>query len=394
MLILDSDPATTAPEASRWTADHIVRLGTDVPCGTVIDAAQAAPILPELVLWDLWPLQLDDGAVARVAGGELWMILSAPRTDDPDDRHDLARIRLFHRVGDAWRDCGALLPDGFAPGSREWSGSARLDPESGIVTLWFTAAGHRGQSERSFEQRLFHCTGSLVLDGPAPRIRNWSPLMLSVRNDGTHYADLAVDQGIPGRIKGFRDPYWFRDPADGQGYILFTASKARHASQSDYDGVVGIAAASDADGLGEFRLLPPLVDGDGLVNEMERPHVIMRDGLYYLFWSSQKQVFSPDGVQGPTGLYGMVSHSLFGAWEPINGSGLVLANPPSEPRQAYAWQVLPTLEVAGFVDYWGLEGRATDTDPALKAAQFGGTVAPMVTITLTGATSQVVRTAG
>jgi levansucrase len=358
-----------------------------LPEAPLIGAAEAKPVVPGLTLWDVWPVQLDNGDVADVAGGRLWIVLSAPRRDDPNVRHDEARMRLLLRTNDQWQDCGNLLPDGFAPGSREWSGSTRLDPATGQITLWFTAAGRRGAAPADFEQRLFHATGRLDMSGAYPKIVAWAGLTQSVHNDGSHYVDVSVNQGIPGRIKGFRDPYWFRDPATGQGYILFTGSKAAADSRSDYDGVIGIAAQQTD---GSYKLLPRLIDADGVANELERPHIFVRDGLYYLFWSTQTHVFSPDGIAGPTGLYGMVAPSLFGPYEPLNGSGLVLANPVAEPRQAYAWQVLPSLEVVSFVDLWGVHGRDVETDLALKAAQFGGTVAPMVTVALDANTSRVV----
>ena len=312
----------------------------------------------------------------------MWVVLSAPRRDDPNQRHNEARMRLLHRTGEQWHDCGNLLPDGFAPGSREWSGSTRLDPATGAVTLWFTATGRRGEAEHDFEQRLFHASGSLDLSGAHPAITQWHDLTQTVVNDGVHYADLAVNQGVPGQIKGFRDPYWFRDPADGKGYILFTGSKSAASSLTGNDGVIGIAAAADKhdSGAERFELLPHIIDADGVANEMERPHVFVRDGQYYLFWSSQSHVFSPDVPKCPTGLYGMVAPSLFGPYEPLNGSSLVLANPIMEPRQAYAWQVLPSLDVVSFVDHWGMQGREGDETPP----RFGGTIAPMIKIALTG----------
>jgi levansucrase len=376
-------PQTSAiaePASSLWTGEHIALLQSAMlPQAPLIGAPEAAPVVPGLTLWDVWPVQLDNGDVAVVQDGSLWVVLSAPRRDDPNVRHNEARMRLLLRTKDNWQDCGNLLPDGFAPGSREWSGSTRLDPATGTFTLWFTAAGQRGTPPNDFEQRLFHATGTLDLSGEQPCVINWRGLTQSVLNDGSLYVDLAKNQGIPGRIKGFRDPYWFRDPATGQGYILFTASKPEHLSRSDYDGVIGIAA-EQADG--SYTLLPCLIDADGLANELERPHIFVRDGLYYLFWSSQIHVFAPDGPMGPTGLYGMVAPSLFGPYTPLNDSGLVLANPISEPRQAYAWQVLPTLEVVSFVDLWGLQGRDVEAHPTLKATHFGGTIAPMIKINI------------
>jgi levansucrase len=388
---------TSTHACSAWSAVHVARIDHNVlPCISVLDEAAARSVVAGLTLWDIWPLQLADGTLADVAGGSLWVVLSAPRRDDPDLRHEEARMRLLYRRGDQWHDCGDLLPDGFAPGSREWSGSARLDPEAAVVTLWFTAAGRRDvQRAHDFEQRLFHATGTLDLSGPLPRIAAWRDLAETVVNDGHYYADLAIDQGVPGHIKGFRDPYWFRDPADGSEYLLFTGSKAAIASRSSHDGVIGIARRERAGSADRYCLLPPLIDADGLANELERPHLFVHDGLYYLFWSSQAHIFAPGGPAGPTGLYGMVAPAMFGPYEPLNGTGLVLANPVSEPRQCYAWQVVPsngsTLSVASFIDYCGLGRRDPADNPALKSRQFGGTIAPFVTIALDGATSRIVE---
>jgi levansucrase len=371
---------------SRWTRAHVAGiLQRPLPEAPVIMAADAKPLLPGEDLWDLWPLQNPDGSVADIAGGELWMVLSAPRLADPAMRHDIARTRLLHRVGQQWRDCGLLFPDDLNPGTREWSGSARYNSSDGQVTAYFTATGRRGEPGQSFEQRLFQTNGHLDLSGPLPAISNWSVASPIAVNDGGFYVDLRVEQGVPGNIKGFRDPYWFCDPADGHAYILFTGSQA--GSGSSHNGVVGLAVAHSAMGEDGFRLLPPIITADGLCNEMERPHLVLKDGFYYLFWSSQNSVFAPDGPKGPSGLYGMVAPALPGPYEPLNGSGLVIANPAAEPRQAYCWQVLDTLEVVSFVDHWGLQGRDMFAEPRLQRDQFGGTIAPVLKIAIDGTTT-------
>jgi levansucrase len=368
--------------ASRWAAEHVAAIaGQILPEAPPIVAEDVVPVVPGQDLWDIWPVQNPDGSVAAIAGGQLWMILSAPKAADPGARHDVARTRLlFRRPNGGWADCGLLFPDDLNPGSREWSGAARLDAE-GRVTAWFTAAGRRGDCGRSFEQRLFVTSGQLDLSGDLPRIGGWSAPRPLVANDGTYYVDLRLDQGVPGNIRGFRDPYWLRDPADGRAYILFTGSLAR--SPHSHNGVIGLARAVDEQETG-FHLLPPIISSDGLCNELERPHLIFRDGLYYLFWSSQKSVFAPDGPKGPTGLYGMVAPSLTGPYEPLNGTGLVICNPVEEPRQAYCWQVLDSLEVISFIDHWGLQGRDLSADPNLMRQQFGGTIAPMLRIEIDG----------
>ena len=118
--------------------------------------------------------------------------------------------------------------------------------------------------------------------------------------------------------------------------------------------------------------------------------MFVRDGLYYVFWSTQTHIFDHRFAQGPTGLYGMAGPSLFGPFEPLNGSSLVLANPPEEPRQAYAWQVLPSLEVVSFVDFWGLKGGDIQRDPNLKQSQFAGSIAPSSYLSLQGTTSTII----
>ena len=368
---------------SRWTREHIAAIGArPLPSPPLIDAVQALPLFPQCDLWDIWPVQNTDGSIAKIADGMLWMILSAPRHENPDMRHDFARIRLLFHSNNTWRDCGLLFPDDLNPGSREWSGSARYNAGSNSVTAYFTAAGRRGEIARSFEQRLFQTTGCVDLSGATPAIVEWSEAEPLVVNDGTLYADLAKEQGVPGSLRGFRDPYYFCDPADDGEYIFFTGSQPR--STHACSGVIGIArAAIGGDGTG-FTLLPPVVSADGVANEMERPHMLCHNGLYYLFWSTQNSVFAPEGPKGPTGLYGMVGPSVTGSFEPLNGTGLVIANPATEPRQAYCWQVLDTLEVVSFIDHWGLKGRDPFADPDVNRAQFGGTIAPMLKIEIDG----------
>jgi levansucrase len=372
--------------ASRWSAGHIAAIAQNaLPEAPLITLSDSVPVLPDQDLWDIWPIQNPDGSVSTIAGGELWMVLSAPRLENPNLRHDIARTRLLFRKGGAWYDCGLMFPDDLNPGSREWSGSACFDSAHNSVTAYFTAAGRRGEAAPSFEQRLFQTTGILDLSSPLPRVSDWSPARPIVQNDGRFYVDVRVDQGEPGNIKGFRDPYWLRDPADGCAYILFTGSQPGSANR--HNGVIGIARAN-SEGDSSFALLPPIVTADGVCNEMERPHLVVRHGRYYLFWSSQSSVFAPD-CNAPTGLYGMVGDSLTGPYEPLNGTGLVLANPAAEPRQGYCWQVLDTLEVISFVDHWGLAGRDIFVEPDLQRKQFGGTIAPMLKIELNGNRSRL-----
>jgi levansucrase len=364
---------TMPPMVSRWTVDHIAAIDRrTMPVISVITAHER--LLPDHYLWDIWPVQYAGGATAQICGGTMWMILSSPICDDPEARHGMARILLLHQNDDSgeWRNLGNVLPDGFNPGSREWAGSAICDQGLSRITLYFTATGHSGETSLSFGQRLFETSADLsVVDG-RPMAQNWSTPSECVANCGTYYMQVDERNGAPGKIKAFRDPAWFRDPAGGD-YLVFAASMP---SGGAHNGAIGIAVADEGVFSG-WRLLPPLLSADGLNNELERPHILHRDGFYYLFWSTHDFTFADDGPKGPSGLYGMVAPSILGPYQPLNGTGLVAANPDTAPAQAYGWLVLDDLRVAAFVD-------------SPDGSKFIGTPAPMFSLKLDGNTTSLV----
>lgn len=371
-------PSTATPQqqsivhgnASRWEPNGYA----DVQTIPTVTAADVSPIIPGLDLWDSWPLAHEDGRTVIHGGCAWWFFLSSPVLPDPAQRHDQARIRLASLGEDGWRDHGPAFPDGLTPGSREWAGSAVLADDGVTVTVYFTAAGRRGEAP-SFEQRLFACDGVLEADG----IGHWQTPREIVVADGACYVLDRQDTGVAGQIKGFRDPAWFRDPATGTAHILFTGSAGW--SDHAFNGIVGIASRDDA---GDWALGDPVIDAVGVNNELERPHVQLRGGHYYLFWSTQRHTFAPEAAAGPNGLYAMVADNMAGPWRPVNGSGLVAANPVDEPTQTYSWWVTGEDEVWSFVDYWGMSGRKLADHPELVRSNFGGTAAPAFTLAFDG----------
>lgn len=378
------------PQTTAWSPASVAAIVEGAPHAIPPVAPVAAPLLPDLDLWDLWPVQLADGTTARFDGDVLWMILSAPRLADPDQRHDIARIRLVRESATGWHDCGNLLPDGFNPGSREWAGSALYDPETRRLTLFYTVAGMPGEARASFAQRLFQTSARLDWADGAPRLEGWTVPVESVVADGACYVVVNQAEGVPGMIKGFRDPAHFRDPADGSGWLVFTGSLA--ASSSAWNGCIGLARATGETG-DQWELLPPLVTADDLCNEQERPHLIARGGLYYLFWSTQRRVFNPAGPTAPNGLYGMVADTVTGPYRPLNGTGLVAANPPEAPIQTYSWWIDADLVVHGFTDFAGVGPGLFVDDPEWRRAHFGGVPAPRFRIVLDGERAWVDKTA-
>jgi levansucrase len=327
-------------------------------------------------------VQEADGSPSVADGQELWMALSAPAVGHPEGRHDVARLRLLARSGDLWNDLGAVFADGVSPGSREWSGSA-VRRRDGSVSIYYTAAGHRGEARPTFVQRVIEARPRLVTGGGRVRLEGPTEHQEILRSDGRTYLPADELDGAPGRIRAFRDPGWFLDPADGREYLLVAASVPWR------DGFMG-AVALAAHERGSWSLMPPLLVADGINHEIERPHVVVHESRYYLFLVTQRHNFHPPAC-APTGLYGFVAPSLTGPYEPLNGSGLVIGNPSDEPDQAYAWWVLPDLRAISFVNYRSADERDMRQAHARAArARFGGTIAPVVQLTLDGATTSIV----
>jgi len=348
---------------TAWTKAHTAAIDA-ASCPSVPDVGtQPRPAGgADRYYWDMWAVQNGDGTIARLGGREMWMALSAPDGGDPDARHFQAEIRWIERVKNGWEDKGPVLPLHAAPYEREWAGSALLD--DGRLTLFFTGAGIAGRPG-GYQQRLFEASAPVAPDGT---IGEWVLPRPSITSLTPEYCAADAHEGEAGRIKAFRDPAFFRDPMDDAEYLIFTASLA--ASDSDYNGAVGIARRGD-DG---WSLLPPLVHADAVNNELERAHVVFREGMYYVFWVTQTSTFAPDVPAGPTGFYGMAARSLAGTWTPLNGSGLVLANPANDPRRAYSWFVSAEGVVASFVDDPGGQGFVGAPAPLLQLAFDGETV--------------------
>lgn len=340
---------------------------------SLIGPDDVRPIAPELDLWDSWPLQHEDGATVSIDGAQYWFFLSSEKFDDPGHRHFHARIRLFRFRDGVWTDLGNTIPEHYSPGEAEWAGSCVLHDDGTSVTLFFTAAGRKGQG-RSFEQRIFGMQGTLTDRGPG----EWQPPAELFMADGEVFTRANQADGAPGMIKAFRDPAWFRDPASGVAYLLFTGSAGW--SDDPHNGLIGYAEQT-AQG---WKLGRPMIHAVGVNNELERPHILVRDGKYYLFWSTQRHTFSPNVQAGPNGLYGAVADQFEGPWEMLNGSGLVVGNPAAEPSQAYSWWVTGEGEVWSFIDHWGMQGRDFQSHPETLREQFGGTPAPRFKLVFDG----------
>ena len=93
--------------------------------------------------------------------------------------------------------------------------------------------------------------------------------------------------------------------------------------------------------------------------------------------------------------------SLRGDYRPLNGGGLVVTNPPTEPHQAYSWLVFDggeDLVVTSSYNYSDLGDLHIDDVGGLPCTDqqrlFGGTFAPTLRLTVDGDRTRLVNVLG
>ncbi len=388
---------------SRWTRSQVEQID--------INASNTAPLIsepfprisPDLWIWDMWPLAKKDGSIAVLPGG--WRVLfalSVPRSVLPGKRHDVARISYFYsRNGLDWIQGGYLFEEGTALGSRQWAGSAMID-EEGRIYYFYTATGRRGETQLTYEQRIAMASSGFISNQNGVQFVDFSPHQIILEPDGILYQ--TEEQSSGGIIYAFRDPFFFKDPATGCEYLLFEGNIAGTSADincgpgvpeeaAEYTGNIGIALLRD-ETYSSWQLLPALLEAGCTNQQTERPHIVVSNGLYYLFTVTHASTFAP-GVSGPDGLYGFVAGTLRGNYVPLNSSGLVVSNPLSEPFQAYSWLVLPDFSVLSFIDNFDLQGIPIEDvgflPESFQYAHFGGTLAQTLQLSVEGRTTEIVN---
>lgn len=390
---------TSGGSTPCWTREQAAKIErSDETVGPIVYPPEEETD-DDVHIWDTWLLRNRDGSIAEIDGYRVIFSLSAPKELLPGKRHDVATIRYFYSAdGKTWTCGGTAFDDAF--GSRQWAGSAMYD-DDGTVYLYYTAAGYRDEEELSYQQRIAVGAGGTVetdedglsIDGP------WSHEII-LEPDGEYYEREEQSRGM---IYTFRDPWFFEDPVTGETCLLFEANTPVPAGENPYDcdppheefnGSVGLAVSESGDPT-DWDLREPLLEGVCTNQELERPHLIVSDGSYYLFISSHEHTFAP-GLEGYDALYGFVADSLRGEYEPLNGSGLVATNPASAPFQTYSWLAYPHREeilVNSFFNYYDLQGLSLDDvaglPPEEQQRRFGGTLAPTLRIELSGTETRI-----
>ena len=444
-----SDPDAPAGENSMPPEYSMPEIPQDFPILTEPDGTQ-------VWVWDTWTLT--DGASDQLSfkGWEVIFALTA----DPnagytfDARHTHARLGFFYRKADVpaeqrpenggWIYGGLVFPDGAAGAIfedqtfttvTEWSGSTRLMDGNKLRLFYTAVAFYRNANDEDIkpaDPRIVQTEGRIFADENGVWMTGFRDQHQLLVPDGTYYQTKEQNPFV-----NFRDPFTFEDPAHpGKTYMVFegntggqrgsvtcTAADLGYRDGDAYaedpatvtaNGAnfqmanVGLAVAENK-ALTQWRFLPPILSGNCVNDQTERPQIYLENGKYYLFTISHRSTFARGpGVDstdprfwymdGPDGVYGFVGNGIRSDFQPLNeGSGLALGNPtnlaygigtsaaPAEGQspytfQAYSHYVMPNGLVESFIDAIG--------NPDVRR---GGTLAPTVHLSIAGASAVVDR---
>lgn len=383
---------------TAWTRAQAVKVTEDDPTTTSPIITSDFNIMSDtLFIWDTMPLRNLKGEVCSINGWSVIFTLAADRrpaqftneqgeydiTADWNDRHGNARIHYWYsKTSKDWIYGGRVMEEGVSPTSREWAGTPILLNKKGEVDLYYTCVTPGATVAK--------VRGKLVADSRGVSVKGFTKVKSLFEADGEYYQTEAQNQ-----YWNFRDPSPFIDPVDGNLYMVFEGNVAgdrgSHAvtdkdkgylpKELDYlggaryqTGCIGLAVADNLSG-DSWTILPPLVTAVGVNDQLERPHYVFQDGKYYLFTISHKYTYA-DGLTGPDGVYGFVSENLTGPYRPMNGSGLVLGNPSSQPFQSYSHCIMKNKGCC-------LATSFVDSVPTTNGDyRIGGTEAPTIKIIL------------
>ena len=389
-----------------WTRADALKVNENDPTTTQPIVSSDFPVMSdEVFIWDTMPLRSLDGTIVSVDGWSVIFTLTAQRnsnnsqyldsagnydiTSDWTNRHGRARICYWYsRTGKDWIFGGRVMAEGVSPTEREWAGTPILLNEDGDIDLYYTCVTPGATISK--------VKGKVLTSEEGVSLTGFNEVKSLFSADGVFYQTESQNP-----YWNFRDPSPFIDPNDGKLYMVFEGNvggeRGSHIVGKQEKGIlppghldvgnakyqvgcIGMAVAKDLTGE-EWEILPPLVTAVGVNDQTERPHFVFQDEKYYLFTISHKFTYA-DGLSGPDGVYGFLSDKLTGPYSPMNGSGLVLGNPPSQPFQTYSHCVMPNGMVTSFID---------NVPTSNGDYRIGGTEAPTVKIVLSGNRSYVER---
>lgn len=445
-----SDPDAPAGESSM-PADYTM---PEIPSTFPVMTDQGGE---QIWVWDTWTLTDERSNQVAFKGWEVIFALTADAQAGYafDERHTHARMGYFFRkagvpaderpADGGWTYGGNVFPDGAAgtvfeddsfSTVTEWSGSTRFYPGGNLKIFYTAVAFYRNAQDQDVkpadprialtEAKLHANSKGVWLTGAEKQHELLTP-------DGEYYQTREQNPYV-----NFRDPFTFEDPAHpGKTFMVFEGNtggdrgsvectaedlgyregdplaedpaKVTSTGANFQMANVGLAVAENKD-LTKWRYLPPILSGNCVNDQTERPQIYVKDGKYYLFTISHRHTFAQGpgvdepgyfALDGPDGVYGFVGDGVRSDYQPLNqGSGLALGNPtnlnyrtgtPASPApgqtahafQSYSHYVMPDGLVESFIDAVG--------NPDVRR---GGTLAPTTRLEIDGDTAVVDRSYG
>ncbi|MBD3260172.1 MAG: hypothetical protein GF334_00575 [Candidatus Altiarchaeales archaeon] len=258
------------------------------------------------ILWDSWFIK---------KGGDYHVFyLQTKATENPQDRHN-SNVSIGHAASKnlvEWRELPYALEVG-KPGSWDdlalWTGSVI---KKGKTYFMF----YTGRCRKAFWIQKIGLANSKDLI-------SWEKYEGNPLLEAKKYYYIDNRKNRLGKVGAWRDPFVFWDEKSDNYYMLVSAREKNAGRQ--YNGCVAICSSKN---LLDWKILPPIFSPK-VFDEIETTQMIVKDGVYYLFFSTQKENLKPDyaeknGLLG--GLYCFYSNDLFGKYTPVNKNGVVLAN--------------------------------------------------------------------
>lgn len=392
-------------------------------------------------VWDTWPLTDADGNQYSYNGWDVIFCLTAQQNAGYgfDDRHVHARIGFFYRrtgipesrrpAAGGWIYGGNVFPDGASAQvytgqpytqQAEWSGSTRLMQLGGnqLTTFYTDLAFNRDASGGNIsapQATITKTDGQIHADFHHVWFTGFTTHTALLQPDGVYYQTRLQNEFF-----SFRDPFTFHDPAHpGQTFMVFEGNSAGVRGETPCDASdlgyrandpyaetvdavntsgaiyqranIGLAVATKPD-LSAWKFLPPLVSGNCVNDQTERPEMHIVGNRYYLLTISHRTTFAA-GIDGPDGAYGFMGYGIRSDYVPLNrNSGLMLGNPTDLNTAAGAdYAPDPSQNPNAFQSYshYYMPGSLVESFIDTVQTRRGGTLAPTVQVFLRGAGSSI-----
>lgn len=458
--------STQQPRISHWTRQQVSQIAADDAIDFPhFDPQQVKVLMPGYDVWDNWYVLDEQNQIADVQGFRVLVALAAP-----EDGFDETNLYYFYsRDGVHYQAGGKVFTTPLQSGIQEWSGSTILRNDGSLQTFYTVVeegSDYSGRGQRrpqgSQDMPPMGAQGSQGSDEQAPdgqqgqmpgqgqmgamqvdqRLATAIQDVITVGNrlslatpryhailaipDGQYYQTMAQanereklfpTSNVTGSVQSnnfcFRDPHFFKDPADGRSYLLFEANtgaaicpegsvKREYIGNAHFEpdyaptpdelkanGCIGIAELTN-DGYTAVNFLPPLLSSNLVTDEIERVNIMKVKNDYYLFCIGRvsKMAMSCEALERSSFMLGFRSHTLSGPYTPLNRHGVVIRQQSfssdmmnsSDTQSVYSYLLQPDMTVLTYAQY------STDVDGKLQKNRSAG---PTLKLNIKGSKTQV-----